>query len=275
MQSKMSPELSSSKPGTHEDLPLNYYHKTSIMKIKLHLWQVIRGVVNCCMSVAEHFCSKMFFFICVGKNMAMTGEMKKCGEEALKREIRDGKDPEMKVVMELDVDEEELIEPAVERESSMIDSDEEEDDEVRLSEWESDEETDDEEEDDEDTEEEDCEPQDVDSEWSDDDDEGDSEASAESLELWESFFNSSDPYNPLSFCSSTGSRTNTKQNQLTQIKNQPTPATRPEECHPKPNSKEGGKKVNISWKSVLFIGFTYFILADCQVFHGIFILYFS
>ncbi|XP_067257434.1 protein phosphatase 1 regulatory subunit 15A [Chanodichthys erythropterus] len=248
IQSKMSPELLSSKPGTHEDLPLNYYHKTSIMKIRLHLWQVIRRVVNCCMSVAELFCSKMFFFICVGKNMTMTGEMK-CGVEALEREIRDGKDLEMKVLMELDDDDdEELIEPAVERESSMIDSDEEEDDEARLSEWESDEETDEEE--DEDTEEEDCEPQDVDSEWSDDDDddEGDSEASAESLELWESFLNSSDPYNPLSFCSSTSSRTNTKQNQLTQIKTQPSPATSPEECHPKPNSKEGGKKVCFSDK---------------------------
>lgn len=258
MQSKMNPELSSSKPGTREDLPLNYYHKTSIMKIRLHLWQVIRRVVNCCMSVAELFCFKMFFFICVGKNMAMTGELKKCGVEALEREIRDGKDPEMKVVMELD-DEEELIEPAVERELSMIDSDEEEDDEARLSEWESDEETD-EDEGDEDNEEEDCEQQDVDSEWSDDDDdEGDSEASAESLELWESFLNSSDPYNPLSFCSSISSRTTTKQNQLPEIKTQPTPATRPEECHPKPNSKEGGKKVNISWKPVLFIGFIHIL----------------
>lgn len=196
----------------------------------------------------------MFFFVCVGKNMTMTGELKKRGVEALEREIWDGKDPEMKVVMKLD-DEDELMEPAVERESSMIDSDEEDDDdEARLSEWESDEETD-EEGDDEDNEVEDCEPQDVDSEWSDDDDD-DSEASAESLELWESFLNSNDPYNPLSFCSSTGSRTNTKQNQLTlssQNKAQPTPTTRPEECHLKPNSKEGGKKVNISWKPMLFI----------------------
>ncbi|XP_077058003.1 protein phosphatase 1 regulatory subunit 15A [Siphateles boraxobius] len=248
MQSKMSPELSYSKPGTHEDLHLNCYRKTSIMKIRLHLWQVIQRVVNCCTSVAKLFCSKMFFFVCVGKNMTMTGELKKRGVEALEREIWDGKDPEMKVVMKLD-DEDELMEPSVERESSMIDSDEEEDDEARLSEWESDEETD-EEEDDEDNEEEDCEPQDVDSEWSDDDDD-DSEASAESLELWESFLNSNDPYNPLSFCSSTGSRTNTKHDQLTlnlQNKAKPTPATRPEECHPKPNSKEGGKKVCFSDK---------------------------
>ncbi|XP_067304895.1 protein phosphatase 1 regulatory subunit 15A [Pseudorasbora parva] len=245
MQSKMSPELSSSKPGTHEDLPLNYYQKTSIVKIRLHLWPVIRTIVNCCTSVAKLFCSKMFFFICLGKNMSMTGELKKSGVAALERDLGDGKDPEMKAVMEFD-DKDELIE-----EASMIDSDKEEDDEARLSEWESDEETDEEE--DEDNEEEEHEPQDEDSEWSDDDDddEGDSEASAESLELWESFLNSSDPYNPLSFCSSTGSRANTKQNQLTlcsQIKAQTTPATRPDESHPKPNSKKEGKKVCFSDK---------------------------
>lgn len=195
------------------------------------------------MSVTELLSSKMFFFFCVGKNMTMTGELKKkSGLEALERpgcQISGGasemKDPE--VVMELDDDE-----PAADEwESSVIDSDEEEDDEARLSEWESDEETDEEEED-----EEDCEPEDEDSEWSDEDedDEGDSEASAESLELWESFLNRGDPYNPLSFCSSIGSRTNSKQNQQTP----PPPGTRPEECepNPKPDSKEGGKKVCFS-----------------------------
>lgn len=234
MQSKMSPEPS---PGVNEDLPLTHYHRTSIMKIRVHLWQVVRRVVNFCMSVTELLSSKMFFFICVGKNMTMTGELKKSGLEALERpgcQISDGasemKDPE--VVMELDDDES----ADDEQESSVIDSDEEEDDEARLSEWESDEETDEDEED-----KEGCEPEDEDSEWS-DEDEGDSEASAESLELWESFLNSGDPYNPLSFCSSIGSRTNTKQNQQTQ----PPPATRPEECEPNPDSKEGGKKVCFS-----------------------------
>lgn len=196
------------------------------------------------MSVTELLSSKMFFFFCVGKNMTMTGELKKkSGLEALERpgcQISGGasemKDPE--VVMELDDDE-----PAADEwESSVIDSDEEEDDEARLSEWESDEETD---EDEEEEDEEDCEPEDEDSEWSDEDeDDGDSEASAESLELWESFLNRGDPYNPLSFCSSIGSRTNSKQNQQTP----PPPGTRPEECepNPKPDSKEGGKKVCFS-----------------------------
>lgn len=128
------------------------------------------------------------------------------------------KDPEV-IIMELDD----------ERDSSAIDWDEEDDDEARLSEQESDDE-------------EDRETEEEDSEWSDEDEEGDSEASAESLELWESFLNSGDPYNPLSFCSSTSSRTNTEQ--CSQIKTQPD--TRPEECEPKP--KERGAKVHISWK---------------------------
>ncbi len=251
MQSKMSPEPSSGSPGVNEDLPLSHYHRTSIMKIRVHLWQVVRRVVNFCMSVTELLSSKMFFFICVGKNMTMTGELKKkSGVEALERpgcQISDGasemKDPE--VVMELDDDES----ADDERESSVIDSDE--DDEARLSEWESDEETDEEEED-----KEGCEPEDEDSEWS-DEDEGDSEASAESLELWESFLNRGDPYNPLSFCSSIGSRTNSKQNQQTQ----PPPATRPEECEPKPDSKEGGKKVNVCLFSYYIFYYIYYFVS--------------
>ncbi|XP_016325214.1 protein phosphatase 1 regulatory subunit 15A-like isoform X3 [Sinocyclocheilus anshuiensis] len=238
MQSKRSPELSSGSPGAHEDLPLSHYRRTSVMKIRVCLWPVIRRVLNFCASVTELFGSQICFFICVGKNM--TGESKKSGVEALERpggEIGDAasemKDPE--VIMELDDDEsaDEV------RESSEIDWDEEEDEnEARLSEWESDEETEDEE---------DCETEDEDSEWSDEDeedDEGDSEASAESLELWESFLNSGDPYNPLSFCSSISSRTNTEQ--CSQIKTQPKPDTRPEECEPKP--KEGGEKVCFSDK---------------------------
>lgn len=224
MQSKMSPELSSGSPGDH-----HHHRRTSVMKIRL--WQLVQRVVNFCTSVTELLRSKMFFFICVGRNLIMTGESKKSGVEVPERpggEVGDGasemKDPGMKVVMES---------AGEEREASAIDSDEEEDDEASLSEWESDEETDEEEE------EEDCETEDEDSDWSDEDedDEGDSESSAESLKLWESFLNSGDPYNPLSFCSSIGSRTNTKQ-----IKTQPD--TRAEECEPKP--KQGAARVNIS-----------------------------
>ncbi|XP_016346127.1 protein phosphatase 1 regulatory subunit 15A-like isoform X2 [Sinocyclocheilus anshuiensis] len=228
-QSKMSPELWSGSPG-------DPYRRTSIVQIRVGLWQLVQRVLNFCTSVTELLRSKMFLFICVGKTMTMTDELKKSGvEEVLERpggEISDGAS-EMKVVMESDDDE---------RESSALDSDEEEDDEARRS----DEETNEEEEDDEarlsdeetdeeeDEDKEDCETEDEDSGWS-DEDEADSEASAESLELWESFLNSGDPYNPLSFCSSIGSRTNTEQNQQTQ----PPPATRPDESepNPKPNSK--------------------------------------
>lgn len=231
MQSEMSPEPSSGSPGVNEDLPLTHYHRTSITKITVHLWQVVRRVIDFCTSVSELLRSEMFAFIGAGQNMTMTGELKKrSGLEALERPSRDG---ETKVVIELDDDES----ADDERESSVIDLDEEEDDddEARLSEWESDEETEEEEEDD-------CEPEDEDTEWSDEDDEGDSEASAESLELWESFLSSGDPYNPLSFCSSIGSRTNSKQN----LPPPPPPATRPEECESNPDSKEGGKKVCFS-----------------------------
>ncbi|XP_073693592.1 protein phosphatase 1 regulatory subunit 15A [Garra rufa] len=254
LQSKMSPELLSGSPGVNEDLPLSHFCRTSIMKkIRVHLWHVIWRVVNFCTSVSELFSSKMFFFICVGQNMTMNmiSALKKNSVEALEHpglgcEI---KDEDSEVIMELDDKES----AADEQELFVIDWDEEEEDEARLSEWESGEETDEEEEEDED--EEDCQTKDEDSEWSDedDDDEGDSEASAESLELWESFLNNSDPYNPLRFCSPVGSRTNTKKNQQTpcsQSKTQSEPAERLEECEPepKPNSKEKGKKVCFSDK---------------------------
>ncbi|XP_052456906.1 protein phosphatase 1 regulatory subunit 15A [Carassius gibelio] len=203
---------------------LHLFMQSSVVKIRLRLWQVIQRVLHFCTSVTQLFSlSEIFFFMCVGKNTTMTGELKKSGLEALERpggEIGDGaseiKDPEV-IIMDLDD----------ERDSSAIDWDEEDDDEARLSEGESDDD-------------EDREMEEEDSEWSDEDEEGDSEASAESLELWESFLNSGDPYNPLSFCSSTGSRTNTEQ--CSQIKTQPD--TRPEECEPKP--KERGAKVCFS-----------------------------
>ncbi|XP_043100901.1 protein phosphatase 1 regulatory subunit 15A isoform X2 [Puntigrus tetrazona] len=261
MKSKKSPEPLSGSPGANEDQLFTHYLRTSIVKIGVRLWRVVRRVMNFCMSVTELLGSKMFF-MSVGKNMPMTGELKKkrslealerpgCKIRAPEMMVKDPEmmvmdpemmlmdpemkvmgpemkvmDPEMKVVKELDDDES----SADERESSVIDSDEEEDDEARRSEWESDEETDEEED------EEDREPEDEESGWSDEDDEG-SEASAESLELWQSFLNRADPYNPLSFCSSISSRTNTQQTQ-------PPPATRPEE--PRPDSEKGGKKVRFS-----------------------------
>ncbi|XP_051578521.1 protein phosphatase 1 regulatory subunit 15A-like [Myxocyprinus asiaticus] len=282
-QSKMSPELSSNTQRTHEDLPLRHSAigiiYSMLLKIRLHLWQVIQRVVKCCMSVKELFSSKMFFLTCVGKNMAMTGDLKMSGVEAQERpgwELRNEsmslvniekeiKDPEMKAIMGLDDDE--LIWPAEKQELSVNDSDKEEDDEgPSLSEWlewESEDEieeindNDDEEDEKHPPQDEDCESErdeDVDSEWSDDDDDGDdSEASAESLELWESFLNSSDPYNPLSFSSSTGSRTNftsTTENQLTlcsQIKQvKHTTSKAAEEHYQKPSTKEGVKKVCFS-----------------------------
>ncbi|XP_051994553.1 protein phosphatase 1 regulatory subunit 15A-like [Xyrauchen texanus] len=286
-QSKMSPELSSSTQRTYEDLHLNPYCRMSIysmlLNIRLHLWQVILKVVKCCMCVKELFSFKMFFFTCVGKNMAMTGDLKMSGVEAQERPVwelriesmslvnieKEINDPEMKAIMGLD--DEELIWPIEKQELSVNDSVKEEDDEgPSLSEWlewESEDEI--EESDDNVDEENEKHPpqdeyfesernEDVDSEWSDDDDdddddEGDSEASAESLELWESFLNSSDPYNPLSFSSATGSRTNftsTTENQLilrSQIKQvKHTTSKAAEEHYPKPSTKEGVKKVCFS-----------------------------
>ncbi|XP_059394934.1 protein phosphatase 1 regulatory subunit 15A-like [Carassius carassius] len=220
MQSKMSPELSSGSPGDPRG-------RTSIVKIRVCMWQLVQRVVDFCTGVTQLLRSKMkFFFICVGKTMTMS-EMKKSGAEVFERpggEISEGaserKDPEMKVILESADDEREL--------SSIDSNEEEDDDEARLSEWESDEETEEE-----------------DSEWSDEDDEDDDEGdSAESRELWESFLNSGDPYNPLSFCSSISSRTNTKQKQQTLAP----AATRSEESTPNPqtNSKEGRKKVCFS-----------------------------
>lgn len=267
----MSLELSSHTSGTRTDLPRIPYRRMSVfsmlLKIRLNLWQVVQRVLNCCMSVTELFSSNMFLFICVGKNPAMMGEVTKNGVvEAQERPggkfmsgmLRTvGLDEEMKD-SEMELDDGELTTPANRQEWSMDDSEEE--DEGQLSEWESEEETEDEEED-EDNEEQppheetEC---DVESEWSDeyDDDDDDSEASAESLELWESFFSSSDPYNPLSFSSCTGSRTNgtsSNKNQMTpssEIKQtEPRPATEEEEYHPKTKSTMKGKKVNIQWKT--------------------------
>ncbi|XP_028854518.1 protein phosphatase 1 regulatory subunit 15A [Denticeps clupeoides] len=49
------------------------------------------------------------------------------------------------------------------------------------------------------------------SDWSDDDEDDFTESSGKSAELWESF-NNSDPYNPLNFSSSTGSKTKSSEN---------------------------------------------------------------
>lgn len=262
-QSKMSLELSSNTSGTPQDLPLSPYRRmcvfSMLLKIRLHLWQVIQRLLNCCMSVTELFSSNMFLFICVGKSTAMMGKLKKNGvveaQETPGGEFMSGilgsvgldkemKDPEM------ELDDEELTTPAESQEWSIDDSEEE--DEGQLSEWESEEETDDEDDEEQPPHEEaECDD-DVDSDWSDEDDD-DSEASAESVELWESFFNSSDPYNPLSFSSCTGSRTNTStnKNQMTtssKIKEtKPTPAINEEEHYPKPSTKKG-KKVCFSDK---------------------------
>ncbi|KAI7814998.1 hypothetical protein IRJ41_024700 [Triplophysa rosa] len=261
-QSKMSVELSSNTTGTPEDRPLSAYRRMSVssmlLKIRLHLWQVIQRVQNCFMSVIELFGSNMFLFICVGKNTAMTGELKKNsvveaqerpGVEFMSGMLRSVELDKQIQDSEMELDDEGLTTPAERQEWSMDDSEEE--DECQLSEWESEEDDDDEEEEEEDGEEEQTRHEetecDVDSEWSDDDDDEDSEASTESLELWESFFKSSDPYNPLSFSSCTASRTNTSstsKNQLTpssEIKQ----ATNEEEHYPKPSTKKG-KKVKIS-----------------------------
>uniref|UniRef100_A0AAY3ZYA0 Protein phosphatase 1 regulatory subunit 15A n=1 Tax=Denticeps clupeoides TaxID=299321 RepID=A0AAY3ZYA0_9TELE len=68
------------------------------------------------------------------------------------------------------------------------------------------------------------------SDWSDDDEDDFTESSGKSAELWESF-NNSDPYNPLNFSSSTGSKTKSKGEEM---------------CPGHSQIKELGKKVNFS-----------------------------
>lgn len=220
VQSEMS--LSSSK---HQDLRVIDHLKASVIKMKL--WQAVNTVQNYCTSVVTQLLkSKMIFFICVGRKIvAMMGILKKSGAEALERPEARDEELEMKNP-EMDLEEEE-------RESSGNDD-------LEGKEWESSGNDDAEWESAEENEDEDVE-ENEDSDWSDDDDDDDSEASAESLEIWESFLNNGDPYNPLSFCSFVGSRTNTQQ-----VKTQPSPDTRLEESPVKTQSKNSGKKVCFS-----------------------------
>ncbi|KAA0724007.1 hypothetical protein E1301_Tti024206 [Triplophysa tibetana] len=139
-QSKMSLGLSSSTTGTPQDLPLSAYRRMSVstmlLKIRLHLWQVIQRVQNCFMSVIELFGSNMFSSTCVGKNTAMMGELKKNGVvEAQERpgvEFMSGRmrsvelDEEIMKDSEMELEDEELTTPAERQECSMDDSEEEE-----------------------------------------------------------------------------------------------------------------------------------------------------
>ncbi|KAK1797017.1 hypothetical protein P4O66_008408 [Electrophorus voltai] len=90
-----------------------------------------------------------------------------------------------------------------------------------------------------------------DSDWSDAED--DSEMSTESTELWECFLNTSDPYNPLYFSSSTGVKANTVDarkrcpaSRPTASKAEKQTSTDREEPSPERNTKEGTKKVHFS-----------------------------
>uniref|UniRef100_A0A3B4E2K8 Protein phosphatase 1 regulatory subunit 15A n=1 Tax=Pygocentrus nattereri TaxID=42514 RepID=A0A3B4E2K8_PYGNA len=173
---------SASMTRTNTNLPLSPYTGmpvlTMLEKIGLHLWEVIRQVIRRFMSVTELLNSKVFF-MCAGETGAMMGKSKKTtmGLEA----------PEDEVVLSdwLDWESEEEEEDgrgSSDEEESNDDGDEEENEEDETK-W-SDEE---------------------DSDWS--NDEGDSDASRESTELWESFFNNSDPYNPFYLFCPTGVKT--------------------------------------------------------------------
>ena len=258
---------------TNKSLPLSPYTGmpvlTMLEKIGLHLWEVIRQVIRRFMSITELLNSKVFL-MCAGETGAMTGESKKKtvgleasegpGWEARNMEFRPitmykkTLDPQMKI----------MEDPVTKPDKLAGDGDE-----VVLSDWldwESEEEgedgrgsSDEDESDDDKDEEEDKEsPQDEEDEmeWSDEDsdwsdEEGDSEASRESTELWESFFNNSDPYNPLYFSCPTGVQTKstdatqnctTSRPQVNEVEKSTSAVV---EHSPEESTKEGTKKVEL------------------------------
>ncbi|KAL7876073.1 hypothetical protein AOLI_G00110360 [Acnodon oligacanthus] len=254
---------------TNKNLPLSPYTGmpvlTMLEKIGLHLWEAIRQVIHRFMSVTELLSSKVFL-MCAGETGAMMGKSKKKtmgleapegpGWEDRNMEFRPTTmykktlDPQMKIMEDHVTKPDELAG---------------EGDEVVLSdwlEWESEEVEEDgrgssdEDESNDDGDEEENEEDETkwsdeeDSDWS--NDEGDSDASRESTELWESFFNNSDPYNPLYFSCPTGVKTkstDTTQNCTTSrppVNEVQNSASADVKHSPGESTKEGTKKVHFS-----------------------------
>ncbi|KAI4900149.1 hypothetical protein NFI96_023870 [Prochilodus magdalenae] len=238
---------------------------TMLEKVGLHMWEVIWKVIRRFMHFTELLNSKVFL-VCAGDTVAMEGESKKktVGLKALEgpggeaRNTESGPatmykmlDPQRKIMegpdrlavdgdevvlsdwLEWESEEEEEDGNSISDEGELDDADEDKEespmDEKDEMDW-SDED---------------------DSDWS--DEEGDSEASRESTELWESFLNNSDPYNPLYFFCPTGVKaksTDTTQNSTASrppgTNVEESPAAYVEEHSSGERTKEGTKKVRFS-----------------------------
>ncbi|XP_076828545.1 protein phosphatase 1 regulatory subunit 15A [Brachyhypopomus gauderio] len=232
---------------------------TFFQKIKRHMWELFWKVLHHCVSFTVHLNTSVFL-MCAREMVAMKEESKK---RALGSEAQDGpgwesrtgeptSDPMVK--KSLDPRTKSLQDPVI-GDVTKPDKFAQDGHDVMLSYWLESEMSDEDEEDDGDSEEdeENSAPEDDEEpEWSEEEDsdwsdvEEDSEMSTESTELWESFINTSDPYNPLYFSSSTGVETKTLDVR------ESTPASGgATHQHPTPtdtvrNLKEGSKKVRFT-----------------------------
>ncbi|XP_062850201.1 protein phosphatase 1 regulatory subunit 15A [Trichomycterus rosablanca] len=256
------PELSSNMPRRSESCSVNLYRAMSIhpmlLTVSFCLYEALRKVIHRCVSVAELL--NMIFFLCAEETMLMMGKSKKI---AMKAQERPGLETQNSEMTETGVNN--CPEKVTMSTTDVFKPDQSEmDREVMLLdwlEWESDEEQDEsdngsnknddgmkeqlQQEDDWETgwngEE--------DSDWS--DDEQDSEASAESAALWESFFNNSNPYNPLYFSCPSGVKAKVSDGQQNHTPSKLTAGggEKPvsgEEHRNKCNTHEGTKKVRFN-----------------------------
>ncbi|KAL6490564.1 hypothetical protein MHYP_G00009090 [Metynnis hypsauchen] len=251
-----------------KNLPLSPYTGmpvlTMLEKIGLHLWEVIRQVICHFMSVTELLNSNVFL-MCAGETGAMMGKSKKktMGLEASEGPRWEARNMEFRPTTmykkTLDQQMKIMEDPLTKPDKLAGDGDE-----VVLSDWldwESEEEEEDgrgssDEDESNDGDEEENEEDDMkwsdeeDSDWS--NDEGDSDASKESTELWESFFNNGDPYNPLYFSCPTSVKTkstDTTQNCTTSrppVNEVQKLASADVKHSPGESTKEGTKKVRFS-----------------------------
>lgn len=255
-----------------ENLSLSPYAGMSILtmleKIGLHLWEVMKNIINHCANVAELLNSN--FLMCARDTMAMMDESKKntVGLEAQERPGLEARKMEIQPVSLYDI--------GMSAQMKIMDDPMKKPDmcagdgvEVVLAdwlEWESDDEEDEgcfddrgDEDEDEGKEEQSSPDKEHETEWTDeedsdwsDDEEEDSEASTESTEIWESFLNN-DPYNPFCLSCSVGVKTESsdnmqQQNHTTSDASEVETSTSGdvEEHRPKENKKEGTKKVRFS-----------------------------
>uniref|UniRef100_A0A4W4GKR5 Protein phosphatase 1 regulatory subunit 15A n=1 Tax=Electrophorus electricus TaxID=8005 RepID=A0A4W4GKR5_ELEEL len=221
-----TPVLSPNTLKTKEHSQLSPYSRVYILtmfqKIRSHLWEMVWKVLHHCTGFTAFNVSRLntsMFLTYAKETMAMTLESKKraLGLEAQEwpGQAARSRETTRDTMKSLDEDEAEEEEHPSEEEEEPERSKEE------------------------------------DSNWSDAED--DSEMSTESTELWECFLNTSDPYNPLYFSSSTGVKANTVDarkrcpvSRPTASKAEKQTSTDREEPSPERNTKEGTKKVHFS-----------------------------